>query len=120
MAMQLSPLLPDDLAARPEEGVNIAADDEDPARRYRADLAVTESWQEGVAPSWSPPQDSALEAREIKSARHVRQGWRRLLAASGLVFRTAARVLLLQGEPRAEWRVASVSVRSWSQEAMPA
>lgn len=55
--------LPDDLVSLPEEGINISADDEDRVRRYRAGIAVTESWQEGVAPSWSPQQDSALEAR---------------------------------------------------------
>ena len=63
LAMQVSPLLPDDLAARPEECVTISSDDEERARSYRADIAVTESWQEGIAPSWTPSQDSALEAR---------------------------------------------------------
>ena len=55
--------LPEDLNSLPEEGVNISADDEEKSRAYRADIAVTESWQEGIAPSWSPGQDSALEAR---------------------------------------------------------
>ena len=42
--------------------MTIAADDETPLRYYRADIAFTESCQEGVAPSWNPQENSALEA----------------------------------------------------------
>ena len=44
--------------------MTISADDETPSRYYRADIAVTESRpEEGVAPSWNPQENSALEAR---------------------------------------------------------
>jgi hypothetical protein len=59
---QLSLHLPEDLMARPEEGVSISAlGDQD--HFFRADVAVTESWKDGVAPAWSPPSDADLEAR---------------------------------------------------------
>ena len=43
--------------------MTISADDGTPSRYYRAEIDVTESWQEGVAPSWNPQENSALEAR---------------------------------------------------------
>lgn len=46
--------LPPDLNVRAEEGVVITAHDEEVA--YRADVAVSESWKEGVAPSWRPEE----------------------------------------------------------------
>jgi hypothetical protein len=59
-SMQLSSLLPDDLLARPEEGVNISAEGNSD-HHFRADVAVTESWKDGVPPTWTPEAD--LEAR---------------------------------------------------------
>ena len=60
LSMKLSSLLPDDLLARPEEGVNISAEG-NTEHLFRADVAVTESWKQGVPPTWSPEAD--LEAR---------------------------------------------------------
>ena len=62
MSMALAEKLPADLAARPEEGVNISSDRGDP-RGFRADVAVKESWQEGESPAWTPAEDAELEAR---------------------------------------------------------
>jgi hypothetical protein len=55
--------LPDDLNALPEEGVNISADGNDGPHHLRADVAVAESWREGVPPSWSPMDGADLESR---------------------------------------------------------
>lgn len=63
LSMQLSSKLPADLAARPEEGVSISAAGCDDPHTFRADVAVKESWQDGVPPSWSPTDDAELEAR---------------------------------------------------------
>ena len=43
--------------------MTIAADDETPSRYYRAEIAVTDSRQEDVAPSWNPQENRALEDR---------------------------------------------------------
>jgi hypothetical protein len=63
LSMQLATKLPADLAARPEEGVSISADGCDEPHSFRADVAVKETWQDGVAPAWSPDDDAELEAR---------------------------------------------------------
>jgi hypothetical protein len=63
LAIELAGKLPPDLAARPEEGVSIAAGDLDEPHRFRADVAVTRSWREGVPPAWNPSDDPDLEAR---------------------------------------------------------
>jgi hypothetical protein len=63
LSMQLATKLPADLAARPEEGVSISADGCDEPHTFRADVAVKETWQDGVPPSWSPDDDAELEAR---------------------------------------------------------
>lgn len=63
LAMQLATKLPADLAARPEEGVSISAAGCDEPHTFRADVAVKQSWQDGVPPSWSPDDDAELEAR---------------------------------------------------------
>jgi hypothetical protein len=61
--MQLSTKLPADLAARPEEGVSISAAASDEPHQFRADVAVKQSWEEGVPPAWTPADDADLEAR---------------------------------------------------------
>ena len=48
----LVPSLPADLNARTEERVLV--DDSDFPRSYRADVAVSETWKQGIAPAWSP------------------------------------------------------------------
>ena len=63
LALKVSPMLPDDLTARPEEGVNISSADSETPDLVRADVAIVESWQQGIPPSWNPSADSALEAR---------------------------------------------------------
>jgi hypothetical protein len=63
LSMQLATKLPADLAARPEEGVSISADGCDEPHTFRADVAVKETWQDGVPPTWSPNDDAELEAR---------------------------------------------------------
>jgi len=63
LSMQLATKLPANLVARPEEGINISVAGNDQPHQFRADVAVKESWQEGVAPSWSPADDAELEAR---------------------------------------------------------
>ena len=44
--------LPSDLNARTEERVLV--DDSDFPHSYRADVAVSETWKQGIAPAWSP------------------------------------------------------------------
>jgi len=63
LADAIAAKLPDDLKALPEEGVSISADGCDEPHRFRADVVVKESWQEGVAPAWMPGDDADLEAR---------------------------------------------------------
>lgn len=62
LSMELSKSLPADLAARPEEGISISTDGYD-WESFRADVAVKESWQEGVATGWASEHDAELEAR---------------------------------------------------------
>lgn len=45
--------LPEDLYARAEEQLIIDDRVGDP-KRYRADVAITESWRRGVPPVWRP------------------------------------------------------------------
>jgi hypothetical protein len=63
LADAIAAKLPDDLTSLPEEGVCISADGCDDPHTFRADVAVKESWQDGVPPSWSPTDDAELEAR---------------------------------------------------------
>lgn len=65
MIMQFAAALPDDLVARPEEGVKISADGCDRPHSFRADVTIRESWQDGEPPSWSPGNDE-LEARAAR------------------------------------------------------
>ncbi len=50
--------LPEGLKARSEEHVTLAADVEK-SKGFRADVAVVESWKQGIPPSWQPEQDAA-------------------------------------------------------------
>jgi len=54
--------LPEDLSARPEEGVSISAEGCDKPHEFRADIVARESWREGVAPAWNARNDE-LESR---------------------------------------------------------
>lgn len=63
LADAISEKLPDDLKSLPEEGVSISADGcDDGTHRFRSDVVVRKSWQQGEAPSWSP-EDRELQAR---------------------------------------------------------
>ena len=85
--MQLATKLPADLAARPEEGVSISADGCDEPHSFRADVAVKETWQDGVPPSWSPDDDAELEARAaiptIVQAAPMTERWVEIREAGG-------------------------------------
>ncbi|MEO8353840.1 MAG: DUF4058 family protein [Chthoniobacteraceae bacterium] len=48
----LSQILPADLSARAEEHVSVT--DGGKSRSFRADVAVVESWREGLPPLWTP------------------------------------------------------------------
>jgi len=63
LADAIAAKLPDDLTARPEEGVSISAEGCDQPHQFRADITIKESWQEGVPPAWAPGDDAELEAR---------------------------------------------------------
>ena len=87
LSMQLATKLPADLAARPEEGVSISADGCDEPHTFRADVAVKETWQDGVPPSWSPDDDAELEARAaiptIVQAAPMTERWVEIREVSG-------------------------------------
>ena len=53
----LSGELPDDLAARAEERITVATEDDTDA--YRADVALVEPWKDGFPPVWTPPGGGA-------------------------------------------------------------
>ncbi len=61
----LTPILPSDTNARPEEAVMIVGREK--PRGYRADVAITESWKSGVAGSWQPRTEEAGEVLEADS-----------------------------------------------------
>lgn len=63
LADAIAAKLPDDLSSLPEEGVSISAAGCDEPHTFRADVAVKQSWQDGVPPSWSPADDAEMEAR---------------------------------------------------------
>lgn len=56
----LCPELPPDLAARAEERITVAAEDEEKPSARRVDVAVVESWQEGFPPVWEPEGGGAV------------------------------------------------------------
>lgn len=62
ITMKLASSLPEDLVARPEEGVSISAEDCDGPESFRADVAIREAWKNGDSPAWRP-EDAALAAR---------------------------------------------------------
>jgi len=47
--------LPQGLLARQEQ--RLVIDEYDPPHGYVADVRITESWKQGIAPSWTPEQD---------------------------------------------------------------
>src|SRR4051812_37077614 len=61
----LSPELPPDLAARAEERITVAIDDEEKARTPRVDVAVIESWSKGFPPVWTPEGGSSAGAAAV-------------------------------------------------------
>ena len=87
LSMQLATKLPADLAARPEEGVSISADGCDQPHTFRADVAIKETWQDGVPPTWSPDDDAELEARAaiptIVQAAPMTERWVEIREANG-------------------------------------
>ncbi len=54
--------LPRGLLARPEE--RLAIDELIPPHRYRADVGITESWKQGIAPSWQPDSSPGITLME--------------------------------------------------------
>ena len=54
---EIAPQLPDDLVTRPEE--RLVIDEIEQSKSYRGDVAVTEPWKHGVAPSWEPAGGAA-------------------------------------------------------------
>jgi hypothetical protein len=87
LADAIAAKLPDDLSSMPEEGVSISADDCDEPHTFRADVAVKETWQDGVAPAWSPDDDAELEARAaiptIVQAAPMTERWVEIREAGG-------------------------------------
>ncbi|HCN76782.1 MAG TPA: hypothetical protein DIT13_06260 [Verrucomicrobiales bacterium] len=57
--------LPPDLNARSEESVTLHDDLNTPPSKARADVAVTESWRQGIPPSWNPAQETDGPARTL-------------------------------------------------------
>ena len=53
--------LPPDLVARPEERLSVESLNE---ASYRPDVSITESWREGVAPSWKPEPSGSIVVAE--------------------------------------------------------
>lgn len=49
--------LPPGLRARAEESLTVEEIGDAP-RRSRADVALVESWRQGVAPAWTPEEDA--------------------------------------------------------------
>ena len=74
--------LPPDLIARPEERLTV----EQPERfSYRADVAVSESWREGVPPAWAPQPGGAITVTEPEVWRLVEviERWIEIRTADG-------------------------------------
>ena len=59
---EVARMLPVGLISRPEE--RLAIDEFDPAPGYRADVGITESWKQGVAPSWQPDTIGGISIME--------------------------------------------------------
>ena len=59
--------LPRGLFARPEE--RLAIDAFDPVHGYRADVGITESWKQGIAPSWQPEDTGGIALMEPEHLR---------------------------------------------------
>ncbi|MBE7493914.1 MAG: DUF4058 family protein [Verrucomicrobiaceae bacterium] len=54
IADDLAEQLPTGLKARSEEQVTLASENEPEGRQVRADVAVVESWKQGIPPAWQP------------------------------------------------------------------
>jgi hypothetical protein len=63
LADAIAAKLPEDLNSLPEEGVSISTAGSAGQQDFRADVAVTQPWQVGVTPGWTPADDADLEAR---------------------------------------------------------
>ncbi|MFZ4764764.1 MAG: DUF4058 family protein [Roseimicrobium sp.] len=59
----LAARLPPDLVAEAEEHITIAGDVDEKDKHFRPDVAVKESWREGIPPQWKPEDDTELEKR---------------------------------------------------------
>jgi hypothetical protein len=91
----LAPGLPRDLNARTEERVLV--DDSDLPHSYRADVAVSETWKQGIAPAWSPAgQDQAVTMAEPEYVHieFLNERWIEIRTAHGKLV-TAIEVLSL-------------------------
>jgi hypothetical protein len=60
IADAISDQLPFGLKARSEETVLLASQDELPGKAYSADVAVLESWKQGIPPQWQPEHDQLV------------------------------------------------------------
>lgn len=82
--------LPSGLKARSEEQVTLAEGDEKP-KGFRADVAVVDSWKQGIAPSWQPqPEGPAIVAAEpeyctVEEVDEVTERWVEILDPNGKV-----------------------------------
>ena len=67
---EISPLLPDELLARPEE--RLAIDEIEPGDSYRADVGIAETWKQGASPAWLPAAKPAGEGIVIAEPQILR------------------------------------------------
>ncbi|MFN0079966.1 MAG: DUF4058 family protein [Prosthecobacter sp.] len=58
--------LPSGLAAHAEEAIEVDVWEETEPRFYRTDVAVSESWKQGIAPAWTPDTPAAEGELAIK------------------------------------------------------
>lgn len=100
--------LPNDLNARTEERVII--DDSGPTKNYRTDVAITETWKQGIPPAWSPEQgkmaDVGVAEPEYIRVDYLNQRWVEIRTSNGKLV-TAIEVLShanKRGESRRRYR----------------
>lgn len=80
---ELTDQLPPDLRPRAEEAVAISAEE---GRRYRADVAISESWKRGLPPQWTPsnvPDGVVVAEPEIISAEPMTERWVEIREVTG-------------------------------------
>lgn len=84
---EIATRLPDDLVARPEE--RLAIDEIEPGNGYIADVGITETWKEGVSPSWTPAQHTregvAIAEPQILRVDEEVERWIEIRTAEGRV-----------------------------------